>query len=492
MERCTWLKRVGLLCNLAVASVTFGQYGPPSGPGGYPAMQAPILTAPVYAEDMAPQGQAYPANYGYPAESCYPGQYGSCSSGQGCNSAPKGLLSKFGCCLSKGDCDSACDCECGESCDGESCGGNCGTCGGCGGQMGCNCPTCSGLLSKCCLFCRGEGCYLCRGMAIGVPWEWLNYLRPYSQAGVAAQRWYDLSIGVTSLRRSAGSSMPLLTDRPGGSTLFSTGDLGTNRNRAGLYASAAVLFGVGGNVEATYFGLNDWKGERIFAPITPPGPLTPFSIGNVNFADLNGATAIGIREESAFHSTELNYRRRWVGPYGRFQGSWLFGTRYFDIDEEFEYFSRGPTNFSSLTKSRNTIVGGQIGMDLWWNVVPGVNLGVEYKYGLMGNSAQQETTLQSTTGAVTNLSQQELADDGKTTNMGEINATIIYRLSYSWSFRASYMFVNIEDVALASNNFNSTVNNTSGVGTFTGRPVSLNNDSRYRVEGWVFGAEYLW
>jgi hypothetical protein len=330
-------------------------------------------------------------------------------------------------------------------------------------------------------------------MVLGVPWEYLNYLRPYSQAGIAAQRWYDVSVGVTALRRSAGYSQPLLTDRPGGATLFSTSDLDTNSVQPGLYASVATLFGVGGNLEATYFGLNEWSGEQMFAPITPPGPLTPFSIGNVNFADFDSATAIGIREKSAFHSAELNYRRRWVGPYGRFQGSWLFGARYFDIDESFEYFSQGPTNFSSLTKTRNAITGGQIGLDLWWNVIPGVNLGTEWKYALLGNAAEQETRVRSTTGAVTNLNLQEEADDGRTAEMGEISAMIIYRLSYSWSFRASYNFIRLTDVALASSNFNSDVNATNGgAGAFAGRPVSIDATSNYRVQGWTFGAEYLW
>jgi hypothetical protein len=327
----------------------------------------------------------------------------------------------------------------------------------------------------------------------------INALKPYGAGGIAAQRWYDVAIEATNLQRSSGASRPLLFDRPGGAPTFSSGDLDVNGNEWGLKASLAILFGAGGNIETTYIGLNEWEDSRRIA-VTPPGPLTAFSFDaagtQIAFDEFTQATSLGIDARSAFHSTELNYRRRWVGPYGRFQGSWVWGVRYFDVDESFAFSANGPDTFYARTLTRNAVTGGQIGGDLWWNLIPGVNLGVEYKTGLFGLVAEQETLLTSRTGAVTNYAFHEEADDVETTTMTEISAMLVYRLTYSWALRGSYTLINIRDMALAATNFNPSTGPIDPIigqsSAFAGREVSINNSERYRVQGWTFGIEYIW
>ncbi len=71
---------------------------------------------------------------------------------------------------------------------------------------------------------------------------------------------------------------------------------------------------------------------------------------------------------------EWNYRRRSMGPYCRFQGSWLVGLRYVRFDNRLVYSARGendntvnadlPRFFSSNDKIKNNLFGPQAGFDL--------------------------------------------------------------------------------------------------------------------------------
>ncbi len=473
-ERCTWLKRLALLSGLAAASIVMDQQ--PLMAQGYPAAGYPVdgYVSRVPGDAAIPAPET--SNFGKPGA-------GPIRQTSG------GLLSQLGG-GGSGFHDAACGCEptceagcCEPGCDvGGYCGDGCcggGVCAGCGAAAGCGCPTCSGMLSKFCVFCRGEGCYLCRGMVLGMPTQLLDCIKPYDAGGIAAQRWYDISVEGTVLQRHAGTSTPLLINRPGGNVLFQTGDLDTSEAQGGLRASIACMFGVSGNLEGTFTGLNEWSDSQTIA-VVPPGPLSVFSIdtlgGPVNLAEFDQATAYGISEMSQFNSGELNYRRRWVGPYGRFQGSWLAGVRYIDIDEQFDFFTVGPTSFSSVTNTRNSATGSQIGGDLWWNIIPGINLGIEGKGGLLANVAEQDTVLRSVTGGVVNAGFPlvEQADDTRTATLCEFSAQLVYRLSYSWTLRGSYIYMEIDDVALGRTNFNSTLNtanpNAGLLNAFAGRP----------------------
>ena len=73
-----------------------------------------------------------------------------------------------------------------------------------------------------------------------------------------------------------------------------------------------------------------------------------------------------------------------MGQYGRFQSSWLVGLRYVRFDSTLNYSTRGALNnsqssnlprfFSSNDRVKNNLFGPQAGVDLWWNVRPGINL----------------------------------------------------------------------------------------------------------------------
>ncbi|MCG8648631.1 MAG: hypothetical protein MI861_02295, partial [Pirellulales bacterium] len=307
-----------------------------------------------------------------------------------------------------GSCDGGCDAG---SCDG-GCGMGCGM--GCGGSQ-CGVLGCGGILGKLrsepngglnnlrhmCLFCRGSGCSACQSLGRGRVRRAIEFLMPYRDAGLCGQRWYDLSAEAVFLGHNNGAPAGFLTTLnpaplPAGGPVpinqvvlnLDDADQGDDLE-LGARLSASVIFGPGGNLEVTYVGGNEWDnlafatdaGAGLFSFISDFGRL-PIN----GFDDTDRSLAQTVEGSSEFHTVELNYRRRTVGPYCRFQGSWLVGLRFLQFEDALTYSAIGdftntvnanlPRFFSSRDRLQNNLFGPQAGFDLWWNVVPGISLGM--------------------------------------------------------------------------------------------------------------------
>ncbi len=340
-------------------------------------------------------------------------------------------------------CDS-CDGSCGGSCDG-ACG--CGSCSGDGGYSGCGgcgmdgCPSCGGLTNwrYMCLFCQGSGCEVCQSIGRGYLLGALKYLMPYGDAGLCAQRWYDVSADVMFLSHTRTTDGTVLTTQgiQGTPVLFAN-SADDSKLRAGGRISAAFICGAGGNLEGTYMGGNEWSDS---ATVTSANPtlysfISRFGAPPQNgFDDTDRSLSQTVTTFSTLHSAELNYRRRTVGQYCRFQGSWLMGLRYVRFDSDFGYSTVGvpdngtnpPTRrfFNYRNELDNKLFGPQAGFDVWWNVIPGVNLGFAAKGAWMDNNIDRLTVLQGNSlGALANAGTIR-TDDGrkKSTLMSEFELT---------------------------------------------------------------------
>ncbi|WP_218934682.1 hypothetical protein [Rosistilla ulvae] len=431
-----------------------------------------------------------------------------------------------------GACDSACDgycghggsCGCSSGYGGGSCGcggGGCG-CGGCGpgGLLGQICQGDGPLngLQNLCLFCRGSGCSVCQapsnaGNLLGC----LGMFAPYTEAGLCSQRWFDFQAEVMFLSMNGSSTNQALTSLGQGVVNGVTGQVDANivmgtdsvefdELAPGFRLTASMMFGAGGNIEATYFGSNHFS--QAYSVVDPTNTLySAFSnFGTAPFGgydDTDQSAVQSLVNKSDIHSGEVNYRRRWVGPYCRFQGSWLLGFRYFDVDEVFNYETRDAINpaaaaanpdfFSSATQTRNALVGAQLGGDLWWNVHPGINLGVGWKGGIFGNRAEQDTLIRAN--SINNLGVaqlQENAADSTTALMSELQARLAYRLSYSWTFTAAYWFIGLDGLALGAGNVNTSQASNLFSNPAVPRDVSVNNDDSLTMHGFSIGLEHLW
>ena len=394
--------------------------------------------------------------------------------------------------------------------------GGCG-CGSCfgGGGSGCGClgGDC-GLsnLRHLCMFCRGSGCSACQMVGNGQILSLIGALRPYSDAGICQQRWYDLSAEALFLTHDGGGSNFAVTSQGiAGPVVLSLADADIGGStEAGVRLSGALIFGAGGNIESTYMGGHEWSssasvsddpGAGLFSFISDFGDLpTP---GAGGYDDTDRSLLQSISSTSEFDSVELNYRRRTVGPYCRFQGSWLFGLRYVKYDEGLRYVTAGTLNntsganqlrfFSSDEDTENKMFGGQVGFDLWWNVVPGINLGIGAKGAWMKNDIDRRSflTANSIGPNATPGTDTVLGGDETGTIMGEFEAKMVYRLTHSWSVRTAYYAMAIEDVAFSGVDVNSSrilADTTLNQQSF-GRPVTFDS---LVLQGFSVGAEYIW
>lgn len=397
-------------------------------------------------------------------------------------------------------------------CGGSACGGRgCGPLAGMGSGMGC--PACGG---GGCNSCLGGGGSLFSGRIMRL----LGPLAPYAEGGGATQRWYDIYAGTIGLARTSdfggfqsGIQNPVTgeffttdlisTEGINGTPALRTSDLDMDQIRYGLELIAALQLGPGSNLEVRYFGLNNWEANRTVR-LQEPDLYSIFSIFGTDpaggFDDTDRSFIHTIQYSSELHNGEVNYRRRYVTPFQALQGSWLGGIRYFDLDERFVFDATGSNDntftFDQLrfadyeVQTRNQMTGVQIGGDLWLTLVPGLAIGAETKGGIFGNHAESESqfTSNSIPGA------REFLQTGQTAYLAELTASAVYRLTYSWSVRASYNLLYVDNVALAPENVNTRdFSNAVGGGVFTpNRFAFIDTDGEVTYQGWSIGGEFLY
>lgn len=395
-------------------------------------------------------------------------------------------------------CSSCTDAGCGPSgCGMGGCGGSgCGT-GGCGA---------SGLFTggyrPMCLFCANSGCGVCNGIGQFSPLAALRYLMPYGDAGLSVQRWYDFSADVMFLETSgAGGGQVLTTQGIGGAPVLRAGDADDDGLAVGARLSIAFIVGPGGNIEVTYLGGNRWEDEASVSD----GTMNLFSFlsdfGNApfgGFQDTDESLMQSAATLATFHSGEVNYRRRTVGPYGRFQWSGLGGIRYMRYDSDFDYMTLGDNNtavpprlrfFEMNSSVDNEMIGVQIGGDLWWNVIPGVNVGIGLKGGPMGNHITRKSVVSANSlGVLATPGSLSLSDRASETAwMGEIEATLLYRISHSWTIKSQYYLLSVDTIGYGFDT-NAARSLVSGGTT----PIDPIQTRSLTISGFSIGAEYMW
>jgi hypothetical protein len=451
------------------------------------------------------QGAVMPVGYAN-ASSC---DGGYCPSG-GCDSCgPMAYQSYGGCdsCDGCNSCDGYYNSSCGDCCSFRMC--------DMFHKLASSCD-CMSLLRHCCMFCGGDGCSACQFVVCKNVLAGLHCLLPYTEAGLCAQRWYDFSAEALFLGHNNGFQNFAVTSQgvDGDRVLFlDDADLGSDLE-AGMRLSAAMIFGAGGNLEGTYMGNNRWSSRasvtdpnfQLFSFISGFGTNPPDNAGtpefDAGFDDTDRSQRQSVANTSEFHSGELNYRRRTVGPYCRFQGSWLVGLRYLRFSNGLTYSALGandntvnadlPRFFSSNDEIKNEMWGPQGGFDLWWNMIPGINLGFGMKGAWVRNDVERRTILRANSLGPVATAGTRVVDNSThdTTVMGELEAKVIYRLTHSWSLRSAYYLVAVDDVGFSTTDTNAIRNFLDPVNN---PDVNLDlgvND--LVVQGFSFGAEYIW
>ena len=341
-----------------------------------------------------------------------------------------------------------------------------------------------------------------RGCLAGLP----SLLVPYGEGGIASQRWFDASLEVIGLNRTTGGSNFAVSSlgANSGNFVLGTDMVAPDSMQAGLAAQINVQVGPGSNLEFVYFGLGQDEGSAVarsasanlFSFVSNFGTLPA---GGFDDSDRSLIHTLDYRSE--LHNGEISIRRRWSEPVGYFQGSFLTGVRYLDLDEGSRFTAdglnnngaanNGPRFFDYNVATRNSLVGWQVGADLWYNFLPGIKMGVEFKTGIYNNRSQQDTSIFANSLPSFGIPEiREYALDNRAAYITQLTPQLVYRLNHSIAFRTSYQVLWIDNVALASDNFNSTPPSLFLPGS--NRLAAINNSSDIVYQGITAGVEFTW
>jgi hypothetical protein len=338
-------------------------------------------------------------------------------------------------------------------------------------------------------------------MRNGLLGDLIGCIAPYGDGGCAAPRWYDIEVGVMSLKRNdAGMPIAFASDGVGGPIILNSDDLDFDASTS-FKISAMVQWGPGSNLEFTYFGLFGWTET---AQVVGAGNIfSPYSNFGQNpaggFVETDAANLASIRYFSTFDNYEANFRQRWQSPNCRYQGSWIFGFRYFQLDEDFNYRvgvdTGAPVGTDTFTRTNvntnNSLTGLQTGGDIWICLIPGLKIGGEGKFAVLGNSSTVDTLIR-TTGPNAPVEFRESQKLGDVAFLGDLAAYATYRINYHWTFKGGYQVLYLDGATLAAENFNPQPPAVFNPGpAAVRRPISHENGD-VLWHGWTASLEYLW
>ncbi len=343
----------------------------------------------------------------------------------------------------------------------------------------------------------------CRGILAGLPALFI----PYGEGGIASQRWFDASLEGIGLQRTSGGTGFAVSSlgANSGNYVLTTDNVAPDGMQAGLAAQINVQVGPGSNLEFGYFGILDPSdayaearsaNANLYSFISNFGTLPA---GGFDDSDRSFLHTLDYRSE--LHNGEISIRRRWAEPAGYFQGSFLTGVRYLDLDEGSRFTATGENNngaannglrfFDYNVATRNALVGWQVGGDLWYNFLPGIKLGVELKTGIYNNRSEQETSIYANSLPAFGIPEiRERVLDNRTAYITQLSPQMVYRLNQSFALRSSYQVLWIDNVALAGDNFNGAPPSLFLPGS--ARQPFINNNSDVVYQGFTIGGEFMW
>ncbi len=291
------------------------------------------------------------------------------------------------------------------SCD--QCGSQCGS-SSCCGQSGNNC-NCNGCSNACGHGCCNDCCCDC--------------FRPT----------WTFKAGAVVLDRVSPRSTAMVVETGTGRSLMNASGFSFNWD-GGLDASLIRRMGDDNNLEARYFGVNNFTARQAFLtttpaniPTTPPENIPP-SAPSTPTNPL--APNVNSRFDSSLYSAEINWHHESTETIG-----WLAGFRWLQTNDALGITFPDPVvnrTFRSVTD--NQLCGGQIGADLKvWEEGGPLRIDTVLKAGLYNNNASNVQD-----------SHSQLAF------VGEIGVNIIYQCCDHVALSAGYELLWLDGVAVAT------------------------------------------
>ncbi len=246
-------------------------------------------------------------------------------------------------------------------------------------------------------------------------------------------------------------------------------------------------------LEATYMGVYDigFTNTVNSVDVTTNPPNQNFQLFTVfsNFGvptpidGLDDGATYTLGYKSDLQSTELSYRRYWVGNNPRISGTYLLGFRYLRLTEDLNFDTVTLAGDSALSwASSNDVLGFQLGGDGWIGVRQGLRIGCEGKAGVYNNrwEFQGDGNFPAVGNAPADYSVP--ADGNKVAFIGEFGVNIVGDILPSWSLKGGYNAIYIDNLASVAGNIDTT--------NFLPATITAESDALYH--GFSVSTEYVW
>lgn len=268
-----------------------------------------------------------------------------------------------------------------------------------------------------------------------------------------------------AMRRDDRSTVRLATVNNQSTVVLTSADI-DYLNEPGLRVLWGRRFNNDFAIEASYFGLMQWDNSasahnsttnalgtsgNIFSPFT--------NFGNPATVGLDYNYVVAARTETKLDNVELNLRQRLDMPYSNVQVSVLYGTRYMNIRDRFEYRSKsnspvpGGTANAVDVAAKNNMFGVQLGGAIEFHVERRAWLNFEAKGVMFQNDTSQQTTYTTGPLAGPGITTSASNSKGRVNFAADIQAACVWKFTPALVGRVGYQAVFIDGVALGSENF---------------------------------------
>jgi hypothetical protein len=252
-------------------------------------------------------------------------------------------------------------------------------------------------------------------------------------------------------------------------------------------------------LEATYMGLYDIGFTQTLDSLTetarffPNDPPQQDQLNSV-FSGYGADPILGLDEANTYtldynsdlQSTELSYRRYWLGYSPRVSGTVLLGFRYLRMTEDFNFTAvtnvgnGQPSGSQLFWGTANDLVGFQLGGDGCYCLLQGLRISAEAKAGVYNNRFKANHFTVIPDPSVANV---DAAIDGNQVAFAtDAKVELVCDILPSWSLRGGYRVLYMNNLATVGQQINAA--DISSAALFS------QADALYH--GFHAGLEYIW
>ncbi|BBO32673.1 hypothetical protein [Lacipirellula parvula] len=310
----------------------------------------------------------------------------------------------------------------------------------------------------------------------------------YGTPDQCGPHYFDIAANAVFLQsdRSFRDVPPLGSVGVAGPTILDLADLNEDYE-AGWEIAARLDLGPLSVFEMTYMGIYDLGFNTTVNSVDVANGVdyqlnSVFSEYGVFPIDgLDEGSVYNVDYQSDLQSTELSYRRYWVGYNPRISGTYLAGFRYVRMTEEMSFDATALLGDSSINwDTTNDLVGAQLGGDGWIALRQGLRLGGEVKGGIYNNRFKY--------GHQTNIPDPDIsnvnfnADGNQVAFVGEAKFDLVADILPSVSLRGGYRVLYMSSLVTVGNN----------IDPFNVASTALYTQADAVYNGFHGGIEYIW